>query len=319
MHFNGYNAHPERVKVVAACDPLPERRAWAEQEHGVPRTFASVEDLLAYPAKSGQHWDTAVVCTPSAVREPAVAELAAAGKHVLTEKPLADTYTEATRIVQRGQDAGVLLAVNQNFRDHYAFGIAAQLIADGEIGPVRSVSQLDLMFRQDQGWRIKQPRHALSVMGVHWFDGFRQLIPADATRVLARTFSSPAIDCVGETDGSVHIDFGAVPVSYLQSFSSRVPLTHTIVIGDEGTLRFGYDSLTRINDAGADRWENPYAGAGKPQSTFRSLNRLLDAIDTGGQPSNSGRDNLKTIALLEAAYTSAGTGQPVELTGGLPQ
>jgi predicted dehydrogenase len=314
MHFDGFHAHPERVRVVAACDPLPERRAWAEREQGVPRTFSSVGELLALDG-----WDVAVVCTPSEVREPAVDQLAAAGKHILTEKPLADTYAEAARIVARCEQAGVRLAVNQNFRDHYAFGLAARLIADGEIGAVRGVSQLDLMFRQDRGWRIKQPRHALSVMGVHWFDGFRQLIPADATQVLARTFSSPAIDCVGETDAQVHIDFGDVPVSYVQSFSSRIAQTQTIVVGEEGTLRFGYDRLTRVNEAGAADWDNPYAGPGKPESAFRSLDRLLTALDTGQPPSNSGRDNLKTIALLEAAYASAGQQQPVALSGGLPR
>jgi D-apiose dehydrogenase len=317
MHFQGYRAHPGRVRVVAACDPVAERREWAEREHGVPRTYPSIEDLLG-DASAGP-WDVAVVCTPSEVREPAVTLLAGAGKHVLTEKPLAGSYAEAARLVTLCEDAGVLLAVNQNFRDHYAFGIAAQLIADGEIGSVLGVSQLDLTFRQDQGWRIQQRRHALSVMGVHWLDGFRQLIAADATRVLARTFSSPAIECAGETDAFVHIDFGAVPVSYVQSFSSRVTVVGTIVVGDRGTLRFGYDTLTRVNDAGADQWDNPYAGPGKPESAFRSLNRLLDAIDTGQPPSNSGQDNLKTIALLEAAYASADQKRPVELTEGLPR
>ncbi|MGH3165500.1 MAG: Gfo/Idh/MocA family oxidoreductase, partial [Trebonia sp.] len=46
MHFEGYTAHPERVRVVAACDPVAERREWAEREHKVPRTFSSIEDLL---------------------------------------------------------------------------------------------------------------------------------------------------------------------------------------------------------------------------------------------------------------------------------
>ena len=316
MHFEGFHAHPDRVRVVAACDPVPERRAWAEREHAVPRTFSSIDELLSADA-SEVSWDVAVVCTPSEVREAAVDQLAAAGKHILTEKPLADTYAEAVRIVLRCEDAGVLLAVDQNFRDHYAFGIAAQLIADGEIGAVRGVAQLDVTFRQDRGWRIQQPRHALSVMGVHWLDGFRQLIPADATQVLARTFSSPAIDCVGETDALVHVDFGDVPVSYVQSFSSRVRQTQTIVVGELGTLKFGYDTLTRTNDAGTDEWQNRYAGPGKPESAFRSLDRLLTALDTGQPPSNSGRDNLKTIALLEAAYASADQKQPVKLSEGL--
>jgi predicted dehydrogenase len=317
MHFEGYLAHPERVQVVAACDPVAGRRAWAEREYGVPRTFASVEDLLGYPA-SDVGFDVAVVCTPSEVREPAVALLARAGKHVLTEKPLAGSYAEAARLVALCQDAGVLLAVDQNFRDHYAFGIAAQLIADGEVGEVLGITQRDLMFRQDQGWRINQSRHALSVMGVHWFDGFRQLVSHDATLVTARTFSSPAIDCAGETDAFVQISFGPVPVSYVQSFSSRYAATDTVVIGDRATLEFGYGTLTRYGAGGSKEWTNPYAGQGKPESTFRSLNRLLDALDTGPPPSNSGRDNLKTIALLEAAYQSAEQGRAVELTGGLP-
>ena len=325
MHFDGFRAHAERVRVVAACDPVPERRAWAEREYGVPKTFASVEDLLG-DASAGQHgasasddnWDVAVVCTPSEVREPAVAALARAGKHILTEKPLADTYAEAAGLVTLCERAGVLLAVDQNFRDHYAFGIAARLIADGEVGSVLGIVQRDLMFRQDRGWRIEQPRHALSVMGVHWFDGFRQLVSWDATLVTARTFSSPAIDCAGETDAYVQIDFGRVPVSYTQSFSSRFAATDTVVVGERATLEFGYGTLTRHSADGTKVWTNPYAGPGKPESAFRSLGRLLDALGTPRPPSNSGRDNLKTIALLEAAYQSAEQGRAVELTGGLP-
>ena len=186
-----------------------------------------------------------MVCTPSEVREPAVAALAGAGKHILVEKPLADTYANAARLVELCERSGVLLAVDQNFRDHYAFGIAARLIADGEVGSVLGIVQRDLMFRQDRGWRLEQPRHALSVMGVHWFDGFRQLVSWDATLVTARTYSSPAIDCAGETDAFVQIDFGPVPVSYTQSFSSRFAATDTVVIGERATLEFGYGTLTR--------------------------------------------------------------------------
>jgi D-apiose dehydrogenase len=287
MHFEGYSAHPGRVRVVAACDPVAERREWAEREHKVPQTFSSIEDLLDYDG-----WDVAVVCTPSQVRESAVAALAGSGKHVLAEKPLSDTYEEAGRLVTLCANAGVTLAVNQNFRDHYAFGIAAKLIAAGEIGSVLGISHRDLMYRQDRGWRIQMKRHALSVMGVHWLDGFRQLIDGSATRVWAQTYSSPAIDCAGETDAFVQIEFGSIPVSYVQSFSSRAGTTETIVFGDKGTLRFDYGTLARITGDGTAEWANPHAGQGKPESTYLSLNRLLEAIEAGEQPSNSGRDNL---------------------------
>ena len=314
MHFAGYAAHPERVRVVAACDPVAERREWAEREHGVPRTFASVQDLLGYDG-----WDVAVVCTPSHVRESAVAALAGGGKHVLTEKPLSDTYEEASRLVTLCAEAGVTLAVNQNFRDHYAFGIAAKLIAAGEIGSVLGISQRDLMFRQDRGWRTGMKRHAVSVMGVHWLDGFRQLVDGNATRVWAQTYSSPAIDCAGETDAFVQLEFGEIPVSYVQSFSSRENATETVVIGERGTLRFDYGTLTRITADTTVEVANPHAGRGKPESTYLSLSRLLDAIEAGKEPSNSGHDNLKTIALLTAVYQSAAERRPIELKEGLPE
>jgi UDP-N-acetyl-2-amino-2-deoxyglucuronate dehydrogenase len=162
-------------------------------------------------------------------------------------------------------------------------------------------------------------RHALSVMGVHWFDGFRQLTGGSATRVWAQTYSSPAIDCVGETDAFVQIEFGPIPVAYVQSFSSQLTATETVVFGNKGTLRFDYGTLVRISGTGTAEWANPHAGPGKPESTYLSLNRLLDAIETGGQPGNSGRDNLETIALLEAAYRSASERRAVELKAGLPR
>ncbi len=323
MHFDGFRAHPERVRVVAACDPVPERRAWAEREYGVPKTFASVEDLLGDasagpPGASASDWDVAVVCTPSEVREPAVAALAGAGKHILVEKPLADTYANAARLVELCERSGVLLAVDQNFRDHYAFGIAARLIADGEVGPVLGIVQRDLMFRQDRGWRLEQPRHALSVMGVHWFDGFRQLVSWDATLVTARTYSSPAIDCAWR-DRRLRADRlrpgpGQLHPELLQPVRRHRHGGHRRT-GHAGVRLRHADPAQRGRHQGVDQ---PLRLPGKPESAFRSLGRLLDALGTPRPPSNSGRDNLKTIALLEAAYQSAEQGRAVELTGGLP-
>lgn len=313
MHFAGYAAHPERVRVVAACDPVAERREWAEREHNVPRTFASATEMLD---RGG--WDVAVVCTPSHVRESTVAELVAGGKHVLAEKPLAEDFAQASRLVASCATAGVRLAVNQNFRDHYSFDIAAELIAAGEIGPVLGISHRDLTFRQDHGWRTHRKRHALSVMGVHWLDGFRQLLDREASRISARTYSSPAIDCSGETDAFVQLEFGPIPVSYVQSFSSRISATDTIVVGENGTLRLDYGTVSRVGDRTSAEWTNPHAGAGKPESTYLSLNRLLTAIETDTEAPNSGRDNLRTISLLDAAYRSADEHRAVELIDGLP-
>ncbi|BDZ44538.1 Gfo/Idh/MocA family protein [Naasia aerilata] len=311
MHFRGYLEHPDRVDVVAAVDPMPERRAWVEETFGIP-TFADIPALVA-----GADFDVAAVCTPSSVRLEAVGELAAAGKHMHVEKPMADGVEEARRIVQVAEDAGVLLAVDQNFRDHYSFGLARDAIRAGRIGAVRGIDHRELMWREVTGWRAEATHHALSVMGVHWFDGFRYLLDVDADWLVGTAWRSPSMEASGETDAVIHVRFGEVGVNYTQSFSSRFERVETIVLGETGTLAFGYDTLQIADADGVETIDNPCAGPGKPLSAYRSLERLLDAIDEGREPTNSGRDNLKTLSLLDAAYRSAATGETVEFTNGV--
>lgn len=314
VHLRSWQRHADRVDVVAAADPSEERRTWIRDEYGVAAGYPSVGELV-----EAGGWDVAVVCTPSHVRSAAVLELAAAGKHVLVEKPLSFSLAEAGTMVDACAAAGVHLAVNQNFRDQYTFGLGRELIEAGELGEVQAISQQELQVRQDQGWRLQQQRHALSVMGIHWFDGFRVLLGREATWVSARTFSSPVIDCAGETDAHVQVLFDQTPVSYVQSFSSSVRRTETLVFGETGTLALTYDHAVLARPDGTEKsYPNPFAGDQRPETMFRSLDRLLTAIETGAEPSNSGRDNLRTVALLDAAYRSADDRQAVVLKEGLP-
>lgn len=319
MHLDGYKRHPERVAVVAACDSELSRAQQAAQEYGIPAVFAALEQMIG-----GAQWDVAVVCTPTAVREPVVKALAAAGKHVFVEKPLADSYAEARRMVETCDGAGVRLAVNQNFRYHYPFQTAREIMAAGAIGPVSSILHQDLFFRQDSGWRTTMERHALAVMGIHWLDGFRWMLDRDAVSLVCQTASSPTIECAGETEASVQITFdGGAMATYVQSFSSACSRTETLVIGERGTLQLNYDGAALYTRAHGrepqQRWDNPYAGANKPDSAFAGLDHLLTAIEQGSEPPNSGRDNLKTVALLEGAYRSTNKDRVVQFHDGLPR
>jgi len=60
-------------------------------------------------------------------------------------------------------------------------------IRAGDIGRVLGIDHRELLFREVSGWRAAARHHALSVMGVHWFDGFRQLLADDADWLVART------------------------------------------------------------------------------------------------------------------------------------
>lgn len=316
MHLEGWKRHPERVRLVAACDPDEARAARRAQDYGIPRTFPSVEAMIA-----GADWEVVAVCTPTAVREPIVRALAAGGKHILVEKPLADSYQEAERMAAACRDAGVHLAVDQNFRYHYPFHVARQVIESDRLGRALGIVHQDLMLRQDSGWRIERPRHALSVMGVHWLDGFRWALGREAASLVCQAFSSPSIQCAGETDAFVQIAFeGGATAQYVESFSCPTGRVETLIVGERAWLKMGYGEAALFDAEHraepVERWTNPYAGDNKPESSFQCLENLLTALEQGGAPSNSGEDNLKTIALLEGAYQSAQSGTTVRFQEG---
>lgn len=314
MHFDGFRMRPERIDVVAVVDPSPERREWAQSTYGVPNAYASVAEALA-----GTDFDVAVVCTPSHVRVATVRELAGAGKHLLVEKPFADGIDEAREMVAIADEAGVQLAVDQNFREHWGFETARGLIREGRIGRVHAINHRVLMHREDVGWRNEQPHHALMVMGVHWLDGFRRLLDADAVEVTAATYSSPAITAVGETDASVLVRFAdGATVAYTESFSSWINLWDTVVLGDRGTLRIAGGQVTVAGSDGEESHPVPLGtGETKPLTAYGQLDALVDAVETGVEAPNSGRDNLKTVSLIDGAYRSAEAGRAVTLVDGL--
>lgn len=319
MHLDAYAKRPDRVRVVAACDPDPDRLGHVQARYDIPDGFPSLDAMIETSA-----WDVAIVCTPSSVREPVVSALAAAGKHVFVEKPLCSSLAEAKRMVATCKTAGVQLAVDQNFRYHYPFHRAKELLADGLLGQVTLIIHQDLFFRQDGGWRTDQERHALAVMGVHWLDGLRWMLDSEASTVFGQMRSASTIQCAGETDANIQIGFvNGVTATYAQSFSSAVSRTETLVVGETGVLKMDYNGVGLYDRSdGAQpvqRWENPYSGTNKPESTFEQLEELLQAISNGHEAPNSGRDNLKTITLLESCYQSASEGRVVHLKNGLLQ
>ncbi len=313
MHLEGCQRHPDRVRVVAACDPDANMRQKRQSEYDIPFGCATFEEL------QNTDWDAAIICTPTSVRQSVVETLARAGKPLFIEKPFAASYEEARAMVEVAEKYGAMLAIDQNFRFHYPFHTARQLIAGDEIGAVSNILHCDWFFRQDAGWRIEQPRHAMMVMGVHWLDGLRWILDCDATSVFCQTHSSDSVNCTGETEANVLLQFtNGTIANYSQSFSSAINQTETTIIGETGTLVVNYNGVT-LHKRGQEvqRWDNAkYAGENKPESAFAGLEELLSAIENKIKPANSGRDNLKTIALLEASYQSAQSGQMVNLKNG---
>src|SRR5919112_2746897 len=111
-HFNAIEKHGDRAELVGVCDIDPEALAKAEARTGAPG-FRSLDALLA-----GTDADVVILATPSGVHADEAAQVAAARRHVMTEKPMATRWRDGKRMVHACDQAGVhLFVVKQNRRN----------------------------------------------------------------------------------------------------------------------------------------------------------------------------------------------------------
>jgi len=300
LHLDGMKEHPDRVRCVALCDPSAETLQARMAEYGVPSGFA---DVAAFARDAGV--DAAIVCTPTHLRRSILEPLLDAGIPVLCEKPLAETYDEAITLTALATRHRVPVAVNQNFRRHFTFALGREAIASGALGRPLHLVQAAMGMRRDAGWRLDRRRYAMSVMSIHWFDGYRFLLEDEPESVYVRGLNSPAIPGGDDTAVSMVIAFrkGTV-VSLSESFSSFTGnFAGTLTCDCErGGLILGYDKLTRIEAHG--RREETANPLNKAQATYYVLDDLLRAVEEQRPPETSVADNLKSMRLLEAAYRS---------------
>lgn len=316
MHLRGYKEHKDRVEVVAICDPNAEMVNERADEFNIPERYSDLEEMIS---KGGI--DVVVVCTPSPIRKSVLYPLIEAGIPVFVEKPFSDTLAEAKEIAEKAKQHNVPVSVNQNFRRHHKFDFIRNLVKENTIGKLQGIHFSSLFHRQDTGWRLQCERHAMSVMAIHWFDGFRRITDSEAKSIFCQTYSSEAINCLGETDATAQLIFeNGVQVTFSQSFSSPFIKSDLIVFGDNGVLVAKADSVEhyQVDPSGKPNWNpSPVQSWNHSypieEATFDGLNQLLNWIETGIVAENSAEDNLKTVELLDAAYISAQEHRVIEL------
>jgi predicted dehydrogenase len=117
------------VKLLGALGSTPERGREFAKQHGLPRSYVSLEDMLA-----DREIDAVWLCTPNHLHAPQVAQCAAAGKHVLAEKPLATNFVDAQAAARAADAGGVILRVGCQHRFRPAHQQLREWIASGLVG-----------------------------------------------------------------------------------------------------------------------------------------------------------------------------------------
>ena len=195
----------EGFEWVALAEPEPALSQAAQHAHGVA-AYASLTELLGHAGL-----DAVYLATPTPLHAEQVLQAAAAGKHVLVEKPMATTLAEARAMVEAAERAGVLLLVGHSHSYDAPIQAMRALIDSGELGRVRMVNTWCF-----SDW-LQRPRRADELdaaqgggvtlrQGAHQFDIIRLLCGGLARSVRARTFDwNPQRRAIGAH--SVFIDF----------------------------------------------------------------------------------------------------------------
>jgi 1,5-anhydro-D-fructose reductase (1,5-anhydro-D-mannitol-forming) len=299
--------------LAAVCSRDAGRARDFAARHGATSAHDDYRAMLDDPAV-----DAVYIATPNSLHADQVVQAAEAGKHVLCDKPLATTVAAAERAVAACQAAGVRLGVTFQTRNHEGMSDLRQLLADGEIGPVR-LAQIEVSPGRalPRGWRTDPALAGVGVMnnlGVHAYDLLRYLLAAEVVEATAVVDVEPGFAVDTMALALLRFDTGALAyVNANQSVPNSQP--NLSVYGTEGTV-LGR-SVTRPNLTGS------ISVLGRSGSTERQVStagafvvtvaRFADAVLRGADPDPSGHDALRSVELTDALARSAREGRSVRL------
>lgn len=314
----------EGVSVVALCDRDPERLKVASDLAPDARTYTDAAEMFQ---EGG--FDVVDIATTVGSHRALVEMAAAHNVHVICQKPIAPSLADARAMVSAVEATGKTLMVHENFRWQSAVRAVIDTLRAGPIGDpffgrISFRSGYDVYAGQP--YLAEGERFIIEDLGIHILDIARALF-GDATRITATTRRiNPAIK--GEDVATMMLEHeggvtSVVDCSYATRRSPETfPESLIEIDGTLGTLRLdaGYTLSIQIGDQVETRDVAPpvLPWAERPWHNIQESVQIIQqhfvgCIAAGKQPETSGADNLKTFALVEAAYVSAAEKRTVTL------
>ena len=311
------------IEIAGLCDQnLDRARAMASLVKRDIAVFAELSDMVAH-AKL----DFLDLVTPPETHAPLVHFAAERRVPAIVQKPMAFEFDAAKGMVAAMAKAGLPFMVHENFRFQEPIAKVGEIVRSGEIGtPVYAM----ISFRTGhdiyagQPYLAKAKRFILADLGVHVLDVARFLL-GEATRIQCEVQSvKPGI--AGEDMASMLLRHANGAMSVVEcSYASQLaddpfPETMISVEGSDGAVTLGPGYRIAVRGGGKTRRLNAepelLSWATKPwhvvqHSVLRCNEDWAASFRAGSEPQTSGRDNLGTLALVEAAYQSAASGNAV--------
>ena len=300
----------EELDLYFASRNLRRAKAYARQFEGLD-AFGSYEAAAADP-----RIDAFYICTPHHLHLEHAKLAARAKKHILLEKPIAHTPSDAHAIVTEAQAAGVTLMVAENYRFLSAVRKAKELIDTGRLGHIRLIQLQEQYPFHPSGWRnraefngggvfIDGGIHKSSVLtyltgrpnevyGMALTPGQQGLEAEDGIVVMTRSSSG--------VSGIIVHSWSAAPVT---------PRPWVSVAGTEATVYFELGSpwLKYMDGISEETMELPddHRGLGPMVHEFHR------SIQERRTPSMSGTDGIDDLVMVLKTYESMELGMPLPL------
>lgn len=317
-------ARVEGLQLVAAADTDLPRAEAVSAAHGVP-AFGSLGEMLATVPS-----DLVSICTPSGLHPQHGILAAEAGRHVLTEKPMAISLAAADEMVQACDAAGVQLFVVKQNRLNPPIQLLKRAVDKGRFGRLY-MANVTVRWTRPQAYYDAEPWRgtwefdggALMNQASHYVD-LMQWLMGPAESVMAKT-ATQARRIEAEDSGVAIVKFrsGALGVLEVNVLTYPKNLEGSItLLGETGSVKIGgtavnrvehwdfadYDDDDKLVDASATAPPSVYGFGHVPY--YRNV---VEVLQSGGKADTDGRAGRKSLELILGIYESAKTGREVPI------
>ena len=302
-------------EVVAVMSASPDRAARYAATHGIARSTSNLDELV-----SSKDVDAIYISTTNELHRDQAFAAAAAGKHVLCEKPLALTLGDARAMVTECRRRGVVMGTNHHLRNAATHRAMRAAIKERRIGRPLFARVFHAVYLPPhlQGWRIEKPESGGGVVmdiTVHDADTLRFVLDDEPRSVIAMT-SRGGMSRAELEDGAMGVIrfAGGLIAQFHDAFTTRYATTGFEVHGEAGSL-IGRDCMTQepkgdvlLRTASEEPLkldhENLYA---------RSVRLFQEAVEGRGAPAATGEDGVKSLSVAVSALKAARSGAETEI------
>ena len=306
---------PEGAILAAVCDMDPERAKAAGVKCGVPH-FSRIEAMLeAVPL------DLLDIATRMDTHRPLAAIAAERGIAAIVQKPFAPTWEDCIAIVEKARQHNAWLAVHENFRFSTSMRAVKKVLAQGTIGTPRWARlswRTGFDVYRGQPYLAEEEKLVIQDVGIHILDLARFFL-GEVERLSCETQKrNPKIRAEDTATIMMRHTSGAVSVVEATYAARRgddpFPETLLEIEGDEGSLILSKGEKLTVTTQGLT-FEDHVGGpllhwTSRPwhvsqEAVLHTNRHMFERFRLGLAADTSGEDNLKTYALVEAAYEAA--------------